>query len=540
MLNRLWLALLLSNLHGGFLRSQIYFEADPFNLLRYEKTLFQERSVALPFILRPTFNSSSTHEGSRWSITARAEYFENDSAPNLENSSSRWIGKGISRYRSLRLGYSNDFVTFTIEPYHFENENLDYPVPVRKGIYKRMNDTRPHGDTPLLLSDINEFQIFFHHSGVGVGASNANMWWGPGLHSSLQMSTNASGFRYFSFGTMGEQRVKNIGVDLRYIFSPMDDKNVGSPYFTALLASLTTYSSPQFTLGFSRSYLSGHGTARPTPWSYISLEDAMMLPFEELFLSEKQKDPDDPESAVDLWDEILVGYLVAAFPSSGLKIYIEYGRDDHAWDKDDFSRQPDHSGASIIGLRKYGLFGNPNLVGGLEYTSLIKSKFWTKRIPGTWYSKEVYDYNSYDGRWWGAHSGPDSDDFYIYLGYMGENFSIIPAFNYERHGVIDNTALILEKRPYLVYNPDTGRWVPVIREQWRERQVNIWPEVKFEFRLDVRLTIKEFDFNFYYEDEAVDNLEFKWGERKGKVWWMGVERTIDNDDFRSFRRRIGR
>jgi hypothetical protein len=123
---------------------------------------------------------------------------------------------------------------------------------------------------------------------------------------------------------------------------------------------------------------------------------------------------------------------------------------------------------------------------------------------------------------------------------MGKNFSIIPAFNYERHGVIDNTALILEKRPYLEYNPDTGRWVPVIREQWRERQVNIWPEVKFEFRLDVRITVKEFDFNFYYEDEVVDNLEFNWGERKGKVWWIGVERTIDSDDFRSFRRKIGK
>ena len=91
-----------------------------------------------------------------------------------------------------------------------------------------------------------------------------------------------------------------------------------------------------------------------------------------------------------------------------------------------------------------------------------------------------------------------------------------------------------------MYNPDTGRWVPVIREQWRERQVNIWPEVKFEFRLDVRITVKEFDFNFYYEDEAVDNLEFNWGERKGKVWWIGVERTIDSDDFRSFRRKIGK
>ena len=33
---------------------------------------------------------------------------------------------------------------------------------------------------------------------------------------------------------------------------------------------------------------------------------------------------------------------------------------------------------------------------------------------------------------------------------MGENFSFIPAFNYERHGVIDNTALMFEERPFFV------------------------------------------------------------------------------------------
>jgi len=521
----------------SFLQSQVYYEADPFRLLNYEKHYFVSGSSPAPLIFRPSFQFLNGMQKNRWSLIARAEYFENSTAPNLENSSVKWIGKGISRFRSLRLSYAGEYLSLVIEPYHFDNENLDYTVPVRKGIYKRMNDNRPHEESPFILSGVREFQLLFHLHGFGVGISNANMWWGPGLHSSLQMSSNAPGFRYFTFGTTGERRLKQWGVDLRYIFTPLDEKNAGIPYFSALLFSSTYYSNPQFTLGFSRSYLSGHGTTGYSDWSYISLEDAMMLPFEGLFLNQKQTDPDDPESAIDLWDEILVAYLVTSFPSSGLKIYIEYGRDDHAWDWDDFSRQPDHSGAGVFGLRKYGLFRNENLVGGLEYTSLIKSKFWTKRIPGAWYTKNVYDYSSYDGRWYGAHSGTDSDDFYIYFGYMGEKFSIIPAFNYERHGVIDNTALVIEKRPYLIYNPDTGRWEAQIVEQWREKQVNIWPEVKIELRLDIRYRFKGFDLNLYYEDEFVDNLEFHWGERRGEVWWIGVERTIDSEDFRAFRKR---
>ena len=37
--------------------------------------------------------------------------------------------------------------------------------------------------------------------------------------------------------------------------------------------------------------------------------------------------------------------------------------------------------------------------------------------------------------------------------------------------------------------------------------------------------------------EVVDNLEFNWGQRRGKVWWIGIERTIDSEDFQAFRKR---
>ena len=82
------------------------------------------------------------------------------------------------------------------------------------------------------------------------------MWWGPGIHSSLQMSNNTFGFRYFSLGTFGEKEIGSFKVDLRYIFSKLDNKNIGEPYFSALLGSLTFSKNPVFTVGFSRSYVS--------------------------------------------------------------------------------------------------------------------------------------------------------------------------------------------------------------------------------------------------------------------------------------------
>ncbi len=194
--------LIIISLNMSFLSGQVYYQADPYNLLKYEKDYYNNNSTILPLILRPSFVSIKSNENSRWEITARGEYFNNNGAPNLENSGSRWVGKGISHYRSFRFGYMSKFLTFTIEPYRFDNENLQYSIPIRKGIYTRMNDTQPHGDSTIVFSGINEFQFFLHHSGLGVGISNANMWWGPGMHSSLQMSNNTSRFRYFTFGTI--------------------------------------------------------------------------------------------------------------------------------------------------------------------------------------------------------------------------------------------------------------------------------------------------------------------------------------------------
>ena len=186
------------------LHSQVYYEADPFRLLSYEKSYFVNGSLPTSLLFRPSFQPMPGTQNNRWSLTARAEYFENDNAPNLENSSVRWIGKGVSRFRSLRLSYSGEFLSFSIEPYHFENENLDYDVPVRKGLNSKLNDNRPHSEVPFISSGVKEAQLFIHYRGIGIGTSNANMWWGPGIHSSLQMTSNTVGFNYFSFGTIGK------------------------------------------------------------------------------------------------------------------------------------------------------------------------------------------------------------------------------------------------------------------------------------------------------------------------------------------------
>ena len=55
-----------------------------------------------------------------------------------------------------------------------------------------------------------------------------NMWWGPGLHNSLHMSNNTSGFNYLFVGTT-EKRI-SIGYNFKYAFSKLD-KNLASLFY---------------------------------------------------------------------------------------------------------------------------------------------------------------------------------------------------------------------------------------------------------------------------------------------------------------------
>ena len=131
---------------------------------------------------------------------------------------------------------------------------------------------------------------------------------------------------------------------------------------------------------------------------------------------------------------------------------------------------------------------------GFEYERLLLgSFFWEGKPTPNWYGSSIFDYSSYDGRRWAAHSGSDSDDLYIYFGYQSEKWSFIPALNYERHGV-------LYTRP---------------------------AEVKMELRLDFRYTYKEYRFNVFFEREWLEHAGFtpnKW--RIGNVIWFGVEREL--------------
>ena len=457
----------------SFSFGQNFLSSDPFYLLYEEKNNIDLDSSFFQAMFRPQLKNIDN----TWHLIMRNELFYNDGAPNLENMSNRFIGNGFGVYNGINLSYSGKFISFSFEPFYYKNQNRFVDNLNREDIFSYLNDVQNRKKTPYTSFGFRESQFYFTYEGISLGLSNANMWWGPGLHTSLSMTNNTVGFPYLIIGTLSEKRHNNIGYNMRYIFTQIDQTK-NSSYYTAFVARASIYKNPIITIGLNRNILSPfelHGV------KISKLDAANIFSVESEILENSY--------------QTLIGYFILDFPTSRLKVFIELGTTDKWNNINDFINYPDHGIGSIIGIRQYGPFSNSNLVIGLEYARLVQSSLWDKRPSPNWYGNSIFDYSSYDNRRWAAHSGSDSDDLYIYFGYQNNKFYFMPALNFERHGV-------LYSRP---------------------------AEVKMEIRLDFRYKWKDYWFNIYFEREWLEHAGFivnKW--RIGNVLWFGIERDLSN------------
>lgn len=494
-------------LFGFTFASFFYYEADPFFLFEHEMNQFNSEDFSVNLNNRPTFNKNIEKD---YNLFYNSWYYYNDNAPNLENTSNRWVSRGSSFYNSIHLDYfpkfdlpflSNNQLLLSLEPFFFTSENLSFTSYHTDPLFLALNDGAAHNERPYLSSGLRESQLILANNDFGIGYANTNMWWGPGLHNSLHMSNNTSGFKYFFIGTTSEKRISNIGYNFKYAFSKLD-KNLAKPYFTGITADLTIHSNPIITIGLIRSFLSGGILESPWPETDdISMTDAMLLPFQKLFKRGLSQDS---------YDQTLSIFSNVSFPKSGLKLYFEIGSNDHRFDIYDFLQHPDHTIATIFGFRKYELFNNENLILGMEYTNLRKTRYDNRPTPN-WYNRYWYDYNLYDGRRFTAHSGADSDDFYFYIGYLLPSEKIIFSIDYERHGISESVDISEQEDLFFV------------------------PEFKLEFKIDARKKINKHEFFIMYEFEYLDNLgivhqgidqRFAKPDRKTNVFGLGYTLNI--------------
>ena len=463
--------ILLFLLFGVSLSSQTHFPADPYHLIQLEKNQFDKQIPMQTNLFRPIFYNSDT---SSFSISFKSEVYFNNNAPNQENMDVRYFSKGLGSFQSIQFVFNNPYLTFMLEPYRLNNSF--YPVNnVNRGDgpFSVLNDRELNSQNRPVGVGLRNFLAFFHYKGLGFGLHAGNRWWGPGIHNSLQMTNNTVPIPAAIIGTLKEIKIGNLGLYGIYSFSKMNNKEgYRAKYFTSFIGQVSWYGPVNITLGVSRNFLSGGILSNGYKWTK---SDAQKIIFEKIFIS-NLVNSEYTVGGHDSWDQTLSGYLVLTMPNRGMKLYAELGFNDNRMYFADFLSQPDHSLATVFGVRDYGVGNNNNWLWGFEWTNLMITYTSRHRVtgPGTWFLSEIYNHSTYNGRRWGPHSGTDSDDWYLYIGYLSEKLMIIPGLNYERHGVV-------------TYRP---------------------AEVKLEYRLDIRYKYLEAWFGLYYEKQFEAFLGF--------------------------------
>ena len=454
------------------INAQVFFPADPYYTLIFENKQYNKDLESSSLFFRPYFFNDENSD--KISFRFLSEFYLNNNSPNQENMDVRYFSKGYSGFNSFQFSARTKYLNLIIEPYlKFDNftktVNISRPVP-----FNVLNDYEI--DYKINDNNLRNFLVFLNFRGIGIGYHKGNRWWGPGIHSTLQMTNNTWPFGSKIIGTMNEIKYRNLGFSVLYSIGELNknnDKNLKS-YHSAINMQINWYGPVTISTGISRNFLSGGIlSSGGRVWTE---KDASMLVFEG-FLTSNLINKEYTVGGHDKWDQTLSGYLSISLPDRNFKIYGEFGFNDNRMYLADLISQPDHSMATIIGFRDYGFGKHNNLIYGFEWTNMLLT--YTIRFRGaggtpSWYDKKWFQFSSYKSRRWGAHSGSDSDDWTLYFGYLSDKMMILPSVNYERHGVVS-------RRP---------------------------AEVKIEMKLDARYKYKDTWFGLKYERQREFFLGF--------------------------------
>jgi len=359
-------------------------------------------------------NKTSTVQN-RFQVTFNEYFYYNSNLPNLENHNGFYFPKGYGIISGLLFQYHGKYLTFSAEPQITKFREYAITLPEKEKSFSVLNDMLLNDAYKRKINNFRNIGIQFYYQGLRVGFGNWNQWWGPGIHNSLVMTNNSEGFYHYYLGTDGYRHIgSNLEYNFKYLISNSIRNTKEINYFLSAWFLNIKYNNIQ--IGSSRHILSGGHN--DLIWGFRDAAKVLIT-----------------NKNLKYWDQVYDLYFLYNVSSSGLKVFLELGFPNRFYDSKDPEVYRDHAMGSNLGLRKYGVFGKNELMFGFEYTRLIQGIYYNILPTPNWYDNIKYNYSSYNGRRWAAHSGSDSDDFLIFIGYIDNTVSFIYGLNYERHGV---------------------------------------------------------------------------------------------------------
>ena len=233
---------------------------------------------------------------------------------------------------------------------------------------------------------------------LSVGLSTQNLWFGPGIYSSLLMSNNAQGFNHFSFGTnrplktpFGSFQLAIIGGILKSNVNQGWENNnlltsgrnnsdayvgitVDSRYLNILSFTYSPLIFKNLFLGINRAFIQ---PSQNNPSK--KLTDYYLISLKPLFRNYYQ----DNSFPID---QQISGYAKYNFPQQNAEVYFEYGWNDGSSNLRDFILDMSHSAASIFGIKKIQYLNKYTYLNiEAEVTQMSQRPSYLQRNAGNWY-----------------------------------------------------------------------------------------------------------------------------------------------------------
>lgn len=228
---------------------------------------------------------------------------------------------------------------------------------------------------------------------IAMGASTENLWWGPGIYSSLLMSNNAPGFLHafirtnkpiktpignIEFNLIGG-RLENVNT-IGYESNHLQTRNIN--YEWRYLNSYAISWQPKWVkglfLGMTRSLQQYGDRAFKVNGGVFS----KYLPVLGLAVQKANNMGDDTLYR----DQLASFFLRWAFPKSQAEFYVEYGYNDYGINIRDYLLGPTHSAAYTVGFRKLIKQTNNKYIQiETEITQMSQSPDYLVRNAGNWY-----------------------------------------------------------------------------------------------------------------------------------------------------------
>lgn len=234
---------------------------------------------------------------------------------------------------------------------------------------------------------------------ISFGVSSENLWWGPGINSSLLMSYNAPGFKHAFIGTIRPLKTPIGNIEFKIIggkltsdknlvyennYDPLRVINDDWRYLNAYVISWQPKWVKGLFLGMTRSLQQYGGEVQTQNVNFIR----KYLPVLGLSF---QKNNIRLEDAINR-DQLASFFLRWLLSKSNAEFYIEYGKNDYGVNIRDYLLAPSHSYAYTIGFRKLVPKTNLKFIQyEAELTQLSQSPDAMVRNAGNWYTHSGLD-----------------------------------------------------------------------------------------------------------------------------------------------------